>query len=268
MDSQNRSESSTTPIIIHRRPRRLDTPDLGPHIGWEGLTRRPPQSRASLSSQRHAHLTRTAATLGQTIAGSAISRLSAITYSEDEIDELVRSTTLTVSHTAVETLLQSLPLVLLNDLPEGNKDCPICIESYDVPRSSESPVRLPCSHVMGKECLRKWLKSSVSNRNKNACPICRAVLIQHHRPSRGDLLRENRDTMAQVPEASTATVESDLARFNAHLNHTYSLMRDVRGSLEQTERMRHSLVEARAERDNLPPPAPPLREPRARRGGI
>lgn len=78
-----------------------------------------------------------------------------------------------------ETFLQSLLVLPLTDLPEGNLDCPICMEPYSIIQHSERPLRLPCSHVIGKDCLLEWLNSSILNANNNTCPICRTVLLEH-----------------------------------------------------------------------------------------
>ena len=57
--------------------------------------------------------------------------------------------------------LNSLPILPLADLPEGNQNCHICIEPFQEAPDSEKAVRLPCRHILGKNCLEKWLKSSV-----------------------------------------------------------------------------------------------------------
>ena len=90
-----------------------------------------------------------------------------------------------------ETFLQSLPLLSLTDLPHDNKDCSICMEPYLAAQHNESPVRLPCTHVMGKDCLQSWLNSSNLNRNNNTCPMCRAVLFKRDMAALAHQLRTN-----------------------------------------------------------------------------
>ena len=95
------------------------------------------------------------------------------------------------SPTRAETFLQSLPPLSLTDLPHDTKDCPICMEPYLAAQHNESPVRLPCTHVMGKDCLQSWLNSSTLNRNNNTCPMCRAVLFKRDIAALAHQLRTN-----------------------------------------------------------------------------
>ena len=112
-----------------------------------------------------------------------------------------------------EAFLKSLPLVSLKDLSEDNKDCLICLESYSDPRkNSEVPVRLPCNHVMGKDCLQRWLRSSDSNSNNNTCPMCRTVLFQRPPPSIEDRVQNFYDSLTQIPEGSRPRSQMPQAR--------------------------------------------------------
>lgn len=74
---------------------------------------------------------------------------------------------LAASRAKIDTFLESLPTLSLADLPEDNVECPICTETYQVSQNSDVPVRLTCSHIIGKDCLSKWLNSSVRNANNN-----------------------------------------------------------------------------------------------------
>ncbi|KAF1960810.1 hypothetical protein CC80DRAFT_501067 [Byssothecium circinans] len=49
-----------------------------------------------------------------------------------------------------------------------NSTCPISLEAY---RGDDYPVRLPCNHVFGNFCIRKWTESSAQ------CPLCRTELF-------------------------------------------------------------------------------------------
>lgn len=97
--------------------------------------------------------------------------------------ETVGPYVLAASRARIDTFLESLPALSLTDLPEDNIECPICTEPYRVSRNSDIPVRLPCSHIVGKDCLSKWLNSSVRNANNNTCPLCRAILFNRYSPT-------------------------------------------------------------------------------------
>ncbi|MCJ1469147.1 Serine/arginine repetitive matrix protein 2 [Pseudocyphellaria aurata] len=66
-------------------------------------------------------------------------------------------------------------------LEEGDQLCPICTNRYSVPTvitpsgssDTENAVRTPCHHVIGRNCLRRWLAMG-----KTTCPICRANLLE------------------------------------------------------------------------------------------
>ena len=90
------------------------------------------------------------------------------------IDDMSDSTRRAVL-TRAEAFLDSLKPLSLIDLSKNNRDCPICLEPYKFSRQGERPVRLPCLHVVGRECLEKWVKSDIRNRNNNACPY-----VRHH----------------------------------------------------------------------------------------
>ena len=85
---------------------------------------------------------------------------------------------LRLSNEKIESFVQGLPVHLVLDLPADKQDCAICMEKYYGPHQRESPIRLPCNHVLGKDCLLTWLKSPPTNRNNNCCPVCRSVLLE------------------------------------------------------------------------------------------
>ncbi|CCF56603.1 hypothetical protein KAFR_0B03070 [Kazachstania africana CBS 2517] len=47
-------------------------------------------------------------------------------------------------------------------------------EENEVPTYSHSPLKLPCGHIFGRECLFKWSKV------ENTCPLCRHVIIENN----------------------------------------------------------------------------------------
>lgn len=127
------------------------------------------------------------------------------------MDEINRTTS-GLSNNKAETFLRSLPLVLAVDLPDNNRDCPICMEEYVTSEHYEPPVRLPCDHVFGKDCLRSWLQSSVLNRNNNTCPICRSVL--YNRDILADQIRDLGGTIDHIPEDTRSRQRIDHARLH------------------------------------------------------
>ena len=122
------------------------------------------------------------------------------------------------SPTRVETFLQSLPLLSLTNLPYDSQDCPICMEHYLSPQHNEVPVRLPCTHVIGKDCLRSWLNSSVLNRNNDACPMCRAVLFKPDMATVASQLRDINTMLDRGWDADTQRIRTDLAHLNEIVN--------------------------------------------------
>lgn len=117
------------------------------------------------------------------------------------------------SNTRAEKFLKSLPTLSFSDLSEGDQDCPICIETYNNDRHSESPVRLPCKHIMGKDCLLNWLKSSVLNAKNNTCPMCRTVLFERdislENTLQGEIVDQNPETYREIM--------NELARHNSEI---------------------------------------------------
>ncbi len=150
--------------------------------------------------------------------------------------------------TRSETFVGSLNVLPPSDLTEDNKNCHICLEPFQKVWNAEQPVRLPCTHVVGKDCLLKWLQSSPTNMNNNTCPIvshpfpfplppfyclkrtfnqshadsqkCRAVLFERTViEDRQEHIADRRD---QTPEYFTSRVQHDLAHLRRAIyrNHT------------------------------------------------
>ena len=82
-----------------------------------------------------------------------------------------------------EAFLSNLQNVARGVLREDEQQCSICMQAYGTTPSEngiiERPIRLPCNHVMGSECIAIWVSSSVPGGtvNNNTCPICRQVLF-------------------------------------------------------------------------------------------
>ena len=80
-----------------------------------------------------------------------------------------------------EFVRDKLRYVRVSDLPETDRDCPICFCQYSVGqvRSStrnERPIRTPCGHVLGENCFHSHLRGEHA-RNRQ-CPVCRTVLFE------------------------------------------------------------------------------------------
>lgn len=140
---------------------------------------------------------------------------------------------LAASRAKIDTFLESLPALSLADLPEDNMECPICTEAYRVSQDGDLPVKLSCSHIIGKDCLSKWLNSSVRNANNNACPKCRTVLFTRHRP---------------VSEPRVPTVQEILASLRFDVI-GYLRAQEHERTLEEYNRIRNALNAFRARMD-------------------
>ena len=74
--------------------------------------------------------------------------------------------------------LEQLPKIPLGELPAGSS-CMICLNTYGAQSAEngtiESPVRLPCTHHVGLECITIWL--SADKTGKISCPYCRKSFL-------------------------------------------------------------------------------------------
>ena len=133
-----------------------------------------------------------------------------ITHTVDGIDPRASRASNKKSNTKAETFLKSLPVLSRMDLPEGSQECPICMEQYQGPPHRERPVRLPCKHVMGKDCLQQWQKSCEIEFNNNTCPICRAVLFKKDNDFLEAQVQSMHDALGQVPELYRSRTRPEL----------------------------------------------------------
>jgi hypothetical protein len=51
--------------------------------------------------------------------------------------------------------------------------CIVCTEAFS---ATHPPVALPCRHIFGHECIKRWLRKGRGN--THACPTCRYVVIE------------------------------------------------------------------------------------------
>lgn len=88
---------------------------------------------------------------------------------------------LTPDPSMAKAFLARLPEVERGEEAREDQPCPICMEEYSTtPCASgktERAVRLPCSHVVGFECISTWLMPKSGRRSNNSCPICRRELF-------------------------------------------------------------------------------------------
>ena len=76
-------------------------------------------------------------------------------------------------HQHAASLLGFLPQVSLDDLAHDAKSCPVCTEDFPGLNEKDTPIRLRCGHVIGRECIKKWILGGNSS-----CPICRGEVFE------------------------------------------------------------------------------------------
>ena len=69
--------------------------------------------------------------------------------------------------------LLDLPVVALEDPDMGNSNYRICLDDY---LGADEAVRLPCSHIVGRNCLSKLIDPL--GPSDNLCPYCRQVMYE------------------------------------------------------------------------------------------
>ncbi|KAG6989865.1 hypothetical protein G7Y79_00062g093430 [Physcia stellaris] len=106
--------------------------------------------------------------------GDIIFELDLSEDKKKKADEAARKQFLKQHLTPIELFIHSLPSVEVKDLPEGDRACGICGINYEEGEAPDFAVRLPCSHLIGKECLRGMLApEEEGGSGKTSCYRCR-----------------------------------------------------------------------------------------------
>lgn len=98
-------------------------------------------------------------------------------FSLDEIEEILAGILDldTIEHKAIIRFVASLPCIKLADLGPVSEDqnCSICLTKYGKKYRLEKniPTMLPCRHIFGADCLKRWLK------DQESCPLCRRTVF-------------------------------------------------------------------------------------------
>ena len=79
--------------------------------------------------------------------------------------------------TNLQPLVQAGMDNFLNTQLHPADTCNICTEHFS---ATHQPAALPCKHIFGHECIKKWLKEGRGN--SNACPTCRYVVVPKPNP--------------------------------------------------------------------------------------
>ncbi|KAF2849070.1 hypothetical protein T440DRAFT_399928 [Plenodomus tracheiphilus IPT5] len=96
---------------------------------------------------------------------------------------------------------------LLDSLLLPAEDCVICGEAFG---ATHQPVALPCKHIFGYACIKRWLKDGKGN--NSACPTCRYVLIEREAPQ----------PAFNAPSLWTALTEQPPERLHALMIHVWN----------------------------------------------
>lgn len=91
---------------------------------------------------------------------------------------------------AIARLKQNLPAPSNEELRMLGM-CHICWTDYE---GEDCPVKLPCGHVFGKECIVAWARGTTPSGRYNGCPWCGTELLQPSLSSRLSGLKEWIDT--------------------------------------------------------------------------
>ena len=125
----------------------------------------------------------------------------------------------------IDTLAAIQFLCNLPSPSEHTDPCGICGEYYQ--DSEESPVQLPCGHVLGSNCLAQWM-SPLAEHCHNTCPMCRSEAFD--KPTR---LREHRGAnlailTAVLPPGLDQRTASESDRLHAVWTRVQDQLRNIK----------------------------------------
>lgn len=107
-----------------------------------------------------------------------LSDLSGYLYGDLAIMEADAAKENSSRSSAVERFLETIRTLSVDELTTEQDDCSICRETYDADGCDSGIVRLPCSHIFGRQYIAAWLSTSTSNSTSKQCPLCRTTLFQ------------------------------------------------------------------------------------------
>ena len=106
--------------------------------------------------------------------GDIIFELDLSEEKKKKADEAARKEFLKQHLTPIELFIHSLPSIEAKELPEGDRACGICGIAFEEGEAPDFAVRMPCSHLVGKECLRGILApKEEGGSGKTSCYRCR-----------------------------------------------------------------------------------------------
>lgn len=122
--------------------------------------------------------------------------------------------------------------------------CIICTEPFG---AHHQPVSLPCKHIFGHECIKKWLR--IGRGNNTSCPQCRDSIVQ----------RRNPRAAFDVPSIWEAMCEQPPERLHTFITEIWSGLRTLwqrktTGKFSVTEILDAAIIPALVETTN--PTAP------------
>ena len=66
-------------------------------------------------------------------------------------------------------------------LEEEDRTCSICRMDYsageDDEGQAEQPLKLPCQHIFGDQCIKIWLNAGPTAASRRSCPTCREGIV-------------------------------------------------------------------------------------------
>ena len=149
-----------------------------------------------------------------------------------------------------EAWFNQLPSVDIESLDKDDKNCGICRVEYSSSSSAsdqqedpiETPVRLPCGHVFGTQCLKEWLNPDAAHVNNKTCPTCR-----HHLGEYDPVFTENLRHLQWLERLDYAN-DTDRSMVLGGLVHTLNEQDARREFLErvnQEQRNQQQILESR-----------------------